>query len=83
MIRLLIAAPASGGGKTTVMCALLRALKNRGVDPCAFKCGPDYIDPMFHRAILGVESSTSTPKRVLSFETITSRWILPAPEMTI
>lgn len=56
MIRLLVAAPASGCGKTTVACALLRALKKRGLDPCAFKCGPDYIDPMFHRAILGVES---------------------------
>ncbi len=56
MIRLLIAAPASGSGKTAVACALLRALKNQGLDPCAFKCGPDYIDPMFHRAALGVES---------------------------
>ncbi len=37
-------------------CALLRALRWRGLDPCAFKCGPDYIDPMFHRAALGVES---------------------------
>ena len=56
MLQLMIAAPRSGGGKTTVTCALLRALQKRGLDPCAFKCGPDYIDPMFHRAILGVES---------------------------
>ena len=56
MIRLLIAAPASGCGKTSVSCALLRVLKERGHTPCAFKCGPDYIDPMFHRAVLGVES---------------------------
>ena len=56
MIRALIAAPASGSGKTTVACALLRAWKERGLDPCALKCGPDYIDPMFHRAALGVES---------------------------
>ena len=56
MIRVMIAAPRSGSGKTTVTCALLRALQRRGVEPCAFKCGPDYIDPMFHRAALGVES---------------------------
>ena len=56
MIRLLIAAPASGCGKTSVSCAMLRVLKERGFEPCAFKCGPDYIDPMFHRAVLGVES---------------------------
>ena len=34
----------------------LAALKARGLEPCAFKCGPDYIDPMFHRAVLGVPS---------------------------
>ncbi len=56
MIRLLIAAPASGCGKTAAACAMLRVLKERGHEPCAFKCGPDYIDPMFHRAVLGVES---------------------------
>lgn len=56
MICLLLAAPASGGGKTTVTCALLAALERRGLSPCAFKCGPDYIDPMFHRSILGVGS---------------------------
>ena len=53
---MLIAAPASNSGKTVVTCALLRALRARGLEPCAFKCGPDYIDPMFHRAVLGVES---------------------------
>lgn len=56
MLQLMIAAPRSGSGKTMVTCALLRALQKRGLDPCAFKCGPDYIDPMFHRAVLGVES---------------------------
>ena len=55
MIQFLLAAPNSGSGKTTLACALLAALKT-GVRPCAFKCGPDYIDPMFHRAVLGVES---------------------------
>ena len=56
MIQFLIAAPRSGSGKTTVTCAVLTALQRRGTDPCAFKCGPDYIDPMFHRSALGVES---------------------------
>ncbi len=54
--RLLLAAPASGSGKTTVTCALLWAARRRGLSPCAFKCGPDYIDPMFHRAVLGTPS---------------------------
>ena len=56
MLQLLLAAPSSGSGKTTAACALLSALKARGLEPCAFKCGPDYIDPMFHRAVLGVPS---------------------------
>ena len=56
MIQFLLAAPRSGSGKTTMTCALLMALKRRGHAPCAFKNGPDYIDPMFHRAVLGVES---------------------------
>lgn len=56
MIECMVAAPSSGSGKTVVTCALLAALKRRRLDPCAFKCGPDYIDPMFHRAVLGVES---------------------------
>ena len=54
--RLMLAAPASGSGKTTVSCGLLRAAQRRGLAPCAFKCGPDYIDPMFHRAVLGLPS---------------------------
>ena len=56
MIGCLLAAPASGSGKTTLTCALLALLAKRGLAPCAFKCGPDYIDPMFHRSVLGVPS---------------------------
>lgn len=56
MVELLLAAPASGSGKTAVTCAFLAAFAKRGLSPCAFKCGPDYIDPMFHRSVLGVES---------------------------
>ncbi len=54
--RLLLSAPASGGGKTTVTCALLQALADRGERPVAFKSGPDYIDPMFHSRAIGVRS---------------------------
>ena len=56
--RLLFAAPASGSGKTTVVCGLLRALKNRGRGVRAFKCGPDFIDPLFHERVVGVPSGT-------------------------
>jgi len=54
--RIMIAAPKSGSGKTTITCALLNCLKNKGISISAFKCGPDYIDPMFHKKILGIES---------------------------
>lgn len=54
--RLLIAGTGSGCGKTTVTIAVLRALQKRGVPLRAFKCGPDYIDPMFHNAALGIPS---------------------------
>ena len=53
MQRVLIAGTGSGCGKTTVTCAVLSALHQRGVKVSAFKCGPDYIDPMFYREILG------------------------------
>lgn len=56
MLQLVATAPQSGSGKTTAVCALLGAMAARGLTPCAFKAGPDYIDPMFHRAVLGVES---------------------------
>ena len=54
--RVMIAGTNSGCGKTTVVCALLQALKNRGLDVMSFKCGPDYIDPMFHSQIIGTDS---------------------------
>lgn len=52
--RIMIAAPKSGSGKTTVTCALLQALLDRGKKVTAFKCGPDFIDPMFHKKVIGV-----------------------------
>lgn len=53
MNGLLIAAPSSGSGKTTVTLGLLRALKRRGVSIAPGKAGPDYIDPAFHAAASG------------------------------
>ena len=50
---LIIAAPASGSGKTTVTLALLRALRGAGVAVTSFKIGPDYLDPMFHARASG------------------------------
>lgn len=54
--RIMIAAPASGSGKTMITCGLLQALKERGKNPASFKCGPDYIDPMFHSRVIGTPS---------------------------
>ena len=54
--RILIAAPASGSGKTSAACALMSAFQARGMSVRACKCGPDYIDPMFHREVLGLDS---------------------------
>ena len=54
--RFLIAAPASGSGKTLITCGILQALVNRGLKVASFKCGPDYIDPMFHSRVIGTRS---------------------------
>jgi cobyrinic acid a,c-diamide synthase len=50
---LIVAAPASGSGKTILTLALLRALRRRGVGAASFKVGPDYIDPAFHARACG------------------------------
>ncbi|QSX05349.1 cobyrinate a,c-diamide synthase [Sedimentibacter sp. zth1] len=55
--RIMIAGTSSNCGKTTVTVALLQALVNRKLKVSSFKCGPDYIDPMFHGEIIGAKSS--------------------------
>lgn len=52
----MLAAPKSGSGKTTITCALLQVLKTQGKQVVSYKCGPDYIDPMFHETVIGVPS---------------------------
>ena len=59
--RILIAGTRSGSGKTTVTVAIIAALKARGIPVTAFKCGPDYIDPMFLSAALEVPARSLDP----------------------
>ena len=54
--RILLAAGASGSGKTLITCGFLQVLVNRGLKVASFKCGPDYIDPMFHSRVIGTRS---------------------------
>ena len=54
--RVMLAGTGSGCGKTLITCGVLTALKERGLGPVSFKCGPDYIDPMFHTAVIGTPS---------------------------
>ncbi len=55
--RLMFAATGSGAGKTTITCAILKVLSDRKVNVHSFKCGPDYIGPMFHKKVLNTPSS--------------------------
>ena len=56
MKQIMIAAMGSGSGKTIFSCGLMRAFDRRGMRVAGFKCGPDYIDPMFHTRVLGIPS---------------------------
>ena len=59
--RVMISAQSSGSGKTTVTCGILQALANRGFKLSSFKCGPDYIDPMFHSKVIGAKFRNLDP----------------------
>ena len=56
MRTLMLSAMNSGSGKTVLTCGLLAARKVQGLSLQVFKCGPDYIDPMFHSRVLGTPS---------------------------
>lgn len=59
--RILFGAAASHCGKTTITCAVLQALQNRGLQTACFKCGPDYLDPLFHTQAIGVPAWNLDP----------------------
>ena len=54
--RFMLVGSGSDSGKTTITCAILRAMQRSALNPVSFKCGPDYIDPMFHTKALGIKS---------------------------
>ncbi len=59
--RIMFAATGSGRGKTTIVSSLLSLMKDRGQNIHSFKCGPDYIDPKYHEAVLGISSTNLDP----------------------
>ncbi len=71
--RLVLAGTNSSCGKTTVTCAVLQSLVRRGLRVGAAKCGPDYIDPMFHSRVIGAKSSNLDP---FFFDRDTIRYLL-------
>ena len=66
---ILLAAPASGSGKTVLTMALLRAFRRRGLTVGSFKVGPDYIDPAFHSVATGRATFNIDPW-AMRFETL-------------
>ena len=56
MSRIMIAGTGSGSGKTTIVCGLCQCFKDMGLNISALKCGPDYIDSMFHSRVLNMST---------------------------
>ncbi|MGR3502617.1 cobyrinate a,c-diamide synthase [Pseudaestuariivita sp.] len=79
---LVISAPASGSGKTTVTLGLLRAYARAGVAVQPFKCGPDYIDPAFHRAASG-RASANLDSWAMARDTLAARIAAPEAELVL
>ena len=73
--RLLLTGTRSGCGKTTLTLALLRAWQRAGVGLASCKCGPDYIDPLFHSSVLGLPCGNLD---LFFTPTETVRWLLRA-----
>lgn len=59
--RILIAGTSSGSGKTTATCALISLLRRLSLKVRGCKCGPDYIDPMFHKRVSGISCTNLDP----------------------
>ena len=76
-MRVLISGNGSGSGKTTITSGLLQCLVSRGLDVSAFKCGPDYIDPMFYERITGARAGNLDP---FFSDKKTLRWITSKAE---
>ena len=71
--RIILAGTNSGCGKTTVTCGILQAFVNRGLKVGGFKCGPDYIDTMFHSRVIGTKSANLD---LFFFDDNTARYLL-------
>lgn len=59
--RILFGGGGSGSGKTLITCAIMTALKNRGLKIASYKCGPDYIDPRFHEIVVETKAGNLDP----------------------
>ena len=63
MSRIMIAGTGSGCGKTTIVCGLCQCFKDMGLKTSALKCGPDYIDSMFHSCVQAILTAGSVMMR--------------------